>query len=105
MTADTVIAMGLGLGLHLLWGLLAGLLVGLAHFGGLWATLRALPALGRPRLAFWASWLARNALALAGFRLALALGPAALTASVAGFLAARTWLVRRLALGEDRSWN
>ncbi len=92
------------------WGLLLGLGLGLAHFGGLWATLRALPGLRRPRLAFWASWLTRTALALAGFRLALFLGAPdmgalGLASAVAGFLAARTLLIRRLALREATPWN
>lgn len=86
-------------------GLLAGLLAGLVHFGGLWATLRTLPRLARPRLAFWASWLARTALALIGFRLALFLGTSCLFAAVAGFLAARTLLLHRLSLQEARPWN
>ncbi len=88
--------------LTLALGLMMGLLLGLTHFGGLWATLRALPGLSRPRLAFWASWLARTACALAGFRLALFLGAPALGAAVAGFLTARTLLIRHLALREAR---
>jgi len=99
MTSEPVMALALGVGL--------GLASGLIHFGGLWATLRALPRLARPRLVFWTSWLARTACALAGFRLALFLGAPdmgapALGAAVAGFLAARTLLIRRMALGEAR---
>ena len=73
--------------------LLGGMATGMLYFGGLWATLRALPRSRQPRLLFWASWVARLALCLAAFRLALVPGPAHLFSAMAGFLAARTLLL------------
>lgn len=51
--------------LALAW--VAGLLLGTIFFGGLWWTVRMSVTAQRPALLFFASWLLRMSIALAGF--------------------------------------
>lgn len=78
--------------LALLLGTLAGLVLGLAYFGGLWWTVRRVPTWRRPERALLASFVVRALLVLPSF-VALALqGPGPLIAALAGFLVARVAL-------------
>lgn len=75
--------------LALALGLVAGLMLGAAHFGALWWTVRRLPLLRRP-----GRWLAlgavgRFAAVLAGFVALVRVHPLALLAALIGFLLAR----------------
>lgn len=71
-------------------GFLAGAGLAAAHFGGLWATLRAMPGLAHPRLAFWSSLALRFGLTLGGFHLLLLAGPGLFFPALLGFLLTRT---------------
>jgi len=73
-----------------------GALLAFVHFGGLWATLRAMPQAARPRLWFWRSWLVRFGLTLGGMLAAMKFGSWAIVAACAGFLAVRQFLIPRL---------
>ena len=81
----------------LVWSvpLLGGALLGLLHFGGLWATVRRLPAARRPGLLVAASFVTRVALALAGFVLLTAGDARRAVVALAGFVAVRALVVRR----------
>jgi len=91
-------------------GLLAaaalGALLGAAYFGGLWWTVARLGRWRRPAVALLASFVARNALALAVFAALARLGVAPPLMALAGFVAAR-WLLsgwlRPPAAGPGRS--
>lgn len=74
----------------------AGFLLGLAFFGGLWFTVRALPTSRFPVLLTIASFWARTALAVAGFLLVTGRRWENAILCLAGFLAARVLLGRWL---------
>jgi F1F0 ATPase subunit 2 len=74
--------------------LLAGGLVGLFYFGGLWLTLRWLTQVSAPALLIMGSFMLRTAVAVTAFYL-IAADWTRLLAAVAGFLLARVILVRR----------
>jgi F1F0 ATPase subunit 2 len=76
--------------------LAAGLALGAMYFGGLWWTVRRLPAARRPALFTLGSYLGRNALAAAGLWLVMAGDWRRLAAALAGMLLVRLVLVRRL---------
>lgn len=78
---------------------LAGGSLGLLYFGGLWLTVRRVPAARRPALLVAASFLGRLAAAGGGFGILAARGPLALAAALAAFLGVRLVLVRRLGPG------
>jgi len=80
-------------------GLVAGAAIGLVYFGGLWLTVRRLPARRRPHLWLLGSFVLRLGLALAAFYLLVPLGWQALATGLAGLLAARQVLVRARGLG------
>jgi F1F0 ATPase subunit 2 len=74
--------------------LVGGALIGLAYFGGLWATVRRLPTAGRPGLLALGSFVARIGLAVAGFAVLLAGDPRRAAVTLVGFLAVRALAVR-----------
>lgn len=70
----------------------------LLYFGGLWLTVQRAVEAGHPHWLLLASFVVRTALVLLGFFLVLAIPGAdwtLLLASLLGFLAGRTVLVRR----------
>jgi len=74
----------------------AGGAVGLAYFTGLWATVRALPAARHPAILVFGSFGVRFAVAAATFVMLVRAGGWPWAASaLAGFVVARTVLVRR----------
>lgn len=76
---------------------LAGALVGLGYFYGLWWSLRAMIGRNRPRQFFFLAYLARLALALAGFWAVLRLaGPWGLGLALVAFTLVRVVLSRTL---------
>lgn len=75
-------------------GAIAGIVLGLAYFGGLWWTVRRLPSSRRPGLWITASVLLRLALLLPILYLLLQLGFAPFAATVGGFIVARIALSR-----------
>lgn len=81
---------------ELLMALLAGVGLGLGYFGGLWLTVRRLPDAKRPEVLSLSSLMLRLGLVVLGFYLLMDGHWERLLASVAGFLLARTALVRRL---------
>lgn len=83
--------------LFLAGGLLAGAGLGLVVFGGLWLTVRRLPAVRHPGRWLLMSLVARFAVALAGFLwLVRSGGPVAGLAGALGFVLARRAIIRRL---------
>lgn len=83
---------------QLLLGFAAGVPLGAAYFLGLWATVRQLGRSRHPALWMLASLLLRMAMLLAGFGfLARFGGWQAVLAGLAGVLAVRVYLQRRLA--------
>lgn len=87
----------MSIGIELAVGLAAGAAVGALYFLWLWWALRRL--VDRRRAGFWfaAHLVLRFAFALAGFALlARGGGLPTVAAGLAGFVAARIWLTRRL---------
>lgn len=82
------------LGVYLL-ALAAGAALGAFYFGGLWWTLRRITASGSSGLLVLVSFVGRTTLALAGFYIVAGGHWSRLIACLAGFLLARTALVRR----------
>ncbi|NDY41612.1 ATP synthase subunit I [Dissulfurirhabdus thermomarina] len=80
----------------------AGALIGAAFFGGLWLTLRRLPGARRPGLLAAASYALRLGLAVAGFAAVSGGRWDRLAACLAGFVAARIAMARRLGPGRER---
>ncbi|TVM14716.1 ATP synthase subunit I [Oceanidesulfovibrio indonesiensis] len=76
--------------------LAAGVGVGLFFFGGLWWTVRNLPASRNPALLIFASAVGRMLVACAGFLAATAGRPLSSILWIAGFLAMRIVLSRTL---------
>jgi F1F0 ATPase subunit 2 len=80
----------------------AGLFLGVLYFGGLWWTVRRGIFSGRPGLWFLSSLLLRTAIAASGFYFIAQGDWRKLLVSLAGFLLARTFVMRltRTALGK-----
>lgn len=77
--------------------LVAGILLGLVFFGGLWWTVRMGLASPQPALWFLGSFLVRTAIAVAGFYFVAQGNWRRLVACLSGFLLARiatAWLTR-----------
>lgn len=83
--------------LPLFLAVLAGALVGLGYFYGLWWSLRAMAGRDRPRRFFFLVYLVRLGLGLAAFWAVLGLaGPWGLALALAAFTLARMVLTRTL---------
>lgn len=76
--------------------LAGGFALGLLFFLGLWLTVRRLPNAEHPALITLISLLGRTAAVLSGFYLLSGGRWPPLALAVAGFVAGRTWMVRRL---------
>ncbi len=76
--------------------LLAGSLLGLLYFAGLWQTLQRLPGARHPWRLLLVSYAGRLAFALGGFYLLMDGAWERLAAAVIGFLAIRTLMIRSL---------
>ena len=74
----------------------AGIGLGVLYFGGLWLTVRRLPAARHPALMSLASFLARTAVTVVGIFLVMGDRWERAAACLAGLLVARMILVRRL---------
>jgi F1F0 ATPase subunit 2 len=75
---------------------LAGLVLGLLYFGGLWLTVRTLPRSKQPGMLMLGSFTARLSVTLCGFFLVMDGTLERVLACMAGFLAARFVLTRML---------
>lgn len=75
--------------LALLGAGIAGLMAGVGHFAGLWATVRRLPSARRPALLLWGSFLIRTALCVGVFIVVAGERWERWLACLAGFLAGR----------------
>ena len=75
-------------------GLVAGFVLGLVFFGGLWWTTQHLAAASQPGILVSVSLLVRVAVLAAGLFLLAQVGNAALLAAVLGLLATRIGLTR-----------
>ena len=80
---------------YLLLAFLVGIGAGSFHFGALWLTVRRLPRSRRPGLLVWGSLMGRIAVTLLAFYLVMGGHWAGLIACLAGFILARSVLVRR----------
>ena len=78
-------------------GLVAGVLLGAAHLGGLWLTVRALPKSRLPGLLLLGSFAARTSLVVAGAALVASGNWQTLAATAPGFLIARLVATRAIA--------
>lgn len=78
-------------------GFVAGTLLGLLYFGGLWWTVERLNHAEHPIRWGLLSFAVRTAGALAGFYLLLGLGGAPTAVALLGFLAGRTIWMQRIA--------
>lgn len=79
-----------------------GLVLGAFYFGGLWLTVRRVTSAQQSALLFFVSFLFRAGVVLFGFYFVMDGRWDRLVACMAGFLLARTFLIRRLrAVGED----
>lgn len=79
--------------------LLAGIVLGVIHFGGLWWTLRRALGTTTPYVLVGASYIARTAITVGGFYLFMDGSWIRLVALGAGFTLARIGLGARLGLG------
>lgn len=79
----------------LVGGAVAGALLGVLFFGGLWLTLRRIGSARHPGLLVLGSYLARLTLAGVGFLFLARAGAAPLLAGLVGFVAVRVVLVAR----------
>jgi F1F0 ATPase subunit 2 len=87
-------------------GVAGGLAVGLVYFGALWATVRRIPDARSPGSLLLVSYVARLALAAAGFYGILRLGELpALLAALLGFLTMRYIVMRRIRGGMEAPWS
>ena len=78
----------------------AGMGLGVFYFGGLWLTVRQLPASRRPALLFLGSFAVRTAVALVGFYLVMGGRWERALGCLVGFMMARLMLVSRLRPGQ-----
>jgi F1F0 ATPase subunit 2 len=84
-------------------GLAAGAAAGVVHFGGLWLTVKRLPAARRPHLLMLASFAVRAALVVAVMLAMSYVDWQALVAAFAALILARVVLVRKLGSATDGS--
>ncbi len=82
---------------YLILSILAGILLGIFFFGGLWWTVKKITAgNSKPYFLFLVSFIIRTVVVLAGFYLLLTAGWQYLLSALAGFLIARTILASKL---------
>jgi F1F0 ATPase subunit 2 len=83
------------------WVLVAagGAALGVLYFGGLWLTVRRLPASEHPATLLLGSFVVRAALAVGGFFLLLSDEPLRLAVALGAFLVVRLLLVHRARAG------
>ncbi len=79
---------------------LAGLLLGLFYFGGLWLTVRGITCGKRPEMLMLASFVIRLLVALSCFYLVMDGRPGRLVACLSGFLLMRYVLTKAVKRGE-----
>jgi F1F0 ATPase subunit 2 len=84
----------MSLALHVPLAALAGLVLGLLYFAGLWLTVRRLPRAPHPALWLLASFIVRAAVLGGGVVVVAAGRWEAFLAALAGFLFARLYAVR-----------
>jgi F1F0 ATPase subunit 2 len=85
----------------LVFALVAGGLISLFYFGGLWWTVRQVPHVKNGGMLLLASFIGRAAITLAGFYLAADGRWERLLACLAGFILVRAVMVRRLGLPSE----
>lgn len=89
--------------LNIILPLIAGLVLGLLYFGGLWLTLRRLATAKQPAFLVLGSYLGRLAICLAGFVIvALTARLQGILICTAAFIAIRMIVVRRLGRPEPQ---
>ena len=81
---------------YLLFALVAGILLGIFYFGGLWLTTLRLPGSRHPALLTFVSFIGRSGMILAGFYLVADGVWERLAANVVGFVISRQFLIHRL---------
>jgi F1F0 ATPase subunit 2 len=81
---------------YLLLALVAGIVLGISYFGGLWLTLLRLSGSRHPALLAFGSFIGRSGIILAGFYLVTDGQWERLAASLAGFVISRQFLIHRL---------
>jgi F1F0 ATPase subunit 2 len=86
---------------RILAAVLAGMLLGVFFFGGLWWTVRRALSSRQPALWFSGSFLARTAVTLIGFYFVAQGDWRSITGCVAGFLGARLLVMRFTRLKES----
>lgn len=82
---------------------LAGVLLGLFYFGGLWLTVRKIPSSGNPGILILGSFVVRLLVTLCGMYLVMDGKWELLVACLAGFLLMRIVLTRMLDPGRKES--
>ncbi len=85
----------MNLTVSLLLAFVAGVVLGLFYYGGLWLTIQRLPQSSRPGMLTAVSLFLRLGLVLVAFYLVMGGSWERLLACLAGFLLARVLLVRR----------
>lgn len=80
--------------------IIAGCLLGLLYFGGLWLTVRKIHEVAQPGLLILASFVVRMAAVLSGFYFVMSGDATRLIACLAGFLVVRQVMVHRITPGE-----
>lgn len=82
--------------IYLILSLLAGGLLGVFFFGGLWWTVQKITGSGRPYMISVISFIVRTAIVLAGFYFLIKVGWQFMIAALFGFIIARTILAYKL---------
>jgi F1F0 ATPase subunit 2 len=82
-----------------------GICLGLFYFGGLWLTLKHIPAWGQPSILALGSFLVRSAVCITVFYIISSSGLEALICSLVGFMILKVALISRLAFrGVTKRW-
>ena len=82
---------------------LVGVCLGLVYFGGLWWTITRAQNANRPVMFYLASLLVRTTIALVSLAFILQIGVLSVIAALAGMIAVRMVLVRRIGLAGHAS--
>jgi F1F0 ATPase subunit 2 len=90
---------------NILLPLITGVIIGLLYFAGLWQTVERLNDSPRPYRLLALSYTGRMAMATGGFYLILVNGWVQLAAALAGFLMARTVLMKILGKVSSGPWK
>ena len=89
--------------MNLIYPFMAGLLMGVFYFGGLWFTVRKLPYTDSPALWVFVSFGFRLMIVLIGFYIIMGSHWENAVVALVGFVLVRLFLVRRISISKKRT--